>query len=755
MPHSKNPSPLKKQNPFPSKEDILSFLKTSQTPKISKREIARAFNIKGMRRVKLKTLLQKMTQEGLLTKDKGQALRPQGILPAFCTVDIVALTPEGFPIGRALQEEEVEVFSPVYFLNPMPKGDNLAIGDRILARLEKEEDSENYKGFLIRPIEHPKKEIIAIYRHSPKIGDYVVPTNLKFDESYPVDKKFTHSAKPGDLVRVLMHEDFKGKPHGKPRASKSPVRVLQVLGHESDPKLFSLIVIHALDIPIDFNDKTLKEAQKATVPDIGKRQDLRSYPLVTIDGEDARDFDDAIWAERDPDPKNPDGFHLIIAIADVAHYVRPGSSIEKDAYDRGNSVYFPDRVVPMLPEELSNNLCSLRPNEDRASLVCHLWITSTGDISAFHFARALIKSHARLTYTQVQAFLQGHTPTSTPLPERVQHLIPILYDAYKALSKNRASRGTLDLDLPERQVIFDDLGRIEKIIEKPLYESHKLIEEFMIAANVAAATFLSNTSLPCMYRVHDSPAFDKVETLRGVLKPLGLCLPPQGKIAPKDLNSLLHKTRNHPEERIVHQLVLRSQSQAIYSPRNVGHYGLGLQKYAHFTSPIRRYSDLLIHRALISALSLGNDGLSPETSFEEFEEIGLHISQTERRAMQAERETMSRYLISYMEEHIHTEFDACISGVTRSGLFIELLENGANGFIPCRLLPSDYYTFNEKTLSLKGTRGATFKLGDSIRAQLLEASSLTNNLIFRVIDPVKHKKKKQIQNIKRKKFTKN
>lgn len=730
----KKASSSKQKDYFPSKEEILSFIETSSSSKISKREIARAFNLKGNDRQKLKTLLQEMTSEGDLEKGKGRVLRKQGTLPPYCPVDIVGLTQEGFPIGCAVEEEGKEAFSPIYFLNPMPKGDNLAVGDRILAKLSKGEDSGTYKGSLVRPLEHPAKEIIALYRESPKSGAYVVPTDLRLDRTYPVDLKFTHNAKPGDLVRVLLREDFSSKRRGRARSSQTPVRILHVLGHESDPKLFSLIVIHALGIPTAFKDKTIEEAQHATVPSLGKRQDLRDYPLVTIDGEDARDFDDAIWAEPDSDPKNPGGSHLIVAIADVAYYVRPGSSLEHDAYERGNSVYFPDRVVPMLPEALSNNLCSLRPNEDRASLVCHLWINAKGDILSFHFARALIRSHARLTYTQVQAFLQGHFSEGDSLPEKVRDLIPVLYDAYKALSKNREARGTLDLDLPERQVSFDALGRVEKIIEKPRYESHKLIEEFMIAANVAAATFLSSTSLPCMYRVHDTPAFDKIETLRGVLKPMGLSLPPQGNINPKDMNRLLRQTRQHPEEHLVHQLVLRSQAQAVYSPRNIGHYGLGLEKYAHFTSPIRRYSDLLIHRALVSALSLGEGGLTEETTFEDFEEIGFHISQTERRAMQAERETMSRYLISYMEDRIHAEFEACITGVTRSGIFIEVLENGANGFVPMRLLPYDRYIYSEKTLSLKGIRGTFFKLGDLVRAQLLEASSLTNNLIFRIVE---------------------
>ncbi len=734
MSSRKKSNSSRKTDYFPSKEEILSFMETASSPKISKREIARAFNLKGNDRHKLKSLLQEMTKEGDLEIGRGRTLRKQGTLPPYCPVDIIGLTQEGFPIGCAVQEEGKECFSPIYFLNPMPKGDNLAIGDRVLAKLTKGEGPYTYTGSLIRPIEDNTKEIIALYKESPKTGPYIVPTDLRLNESYPVDPKFTHQAKPGDLVRVLLREDFSGKRYGRSHAAHSPVRILHVLGHESDPKLFSLIVIHALGIPTTFKDKSLEEAEQAVVPSLGKRQDLRTYPLVTIDGEDARDFDDAIWAEPDTDPKNPGGFHLIVAIADVAYYVRPGSSLEHDAYERGNSVYFPDRVVPMLPEALSNNLCSLRPNEDRASLVCHLWINAKGDILSFHFARALIKSHARLTYTQVQAFLQGHFSSSDTIPEKVKSLIPILYDSYKALSKNREARGTLDLDLPERQVFFDSLGRVEKIIEKPRYESHKLIEEFMIAANVAAATFLANTTLPCMYRVHDTPAFDKIETLRGVLKPMGFGLPPQGQISPKDMNKLLHQTRRHPEEHLVHQLVLRSQAQAVYSPRNIGHYGLGLAKYAHFTSPIRRYSDLLIHRALATALSLGEGSLPEDITFEDFEEIGFHISQTERRAMQAERETMSRYLISYMEDHIRAEFEACITGVTRSGVFVEVLENGANGFVPARLLPYDRYTYSEKTLSLKGMRGKIFKLGDLVRVQLLEASSLTNNLIFRVVE---------------------
>ena len=641
---------------------------------------------------------------------------------SYSVIDIVDFDDDGYPIGRLpITHQKISLISPTV------KGQELSLGTRVLCKLEKQKDT-SFKAVPIRVLEEEFQEIIGIFRNSKHRGvaGIIFPTDRRLRETYPISPLHTKNAKPGDLVKAALYLRGGRTKHGD-------VRILEILGHETDPKLFSLIAIHNQGIPHHFKPETIKEAQAAHLPpEDEKREDLRNYPLITIDGEDARDFDDAIWAEHDTDPKNSGGFHLIVAIADVAYYVKPESFLDQESRERGNSVYFPDRVVPMLPEALSNEMCSLKPNVPRATLAAHLWITASGHLLHYKFTRALIQSAARLTYTQVQNFHDKQQNSSLSLPESVRHLIPILFEAYQALAKERLRRGTLELDLPERQVVFDDEGHISKIIERTRLESHLLIEEFMITANVAAASFLSTTKFPCMWRIHDRPSFEKLEILRGVLKTFGFSLPHHTHIGPMDLEGILRQSGSMPQKPLIHGLILRSQSQAIYCPQNIGHFGLHLKKYAHFTSPIRRYADILVHRALISALNLGVGGLSSKTTLEDFEEIGAHISKTERTAMYAEREAMERYVTAYMEEHVGSFFEACISGVHRSGLFVELTETGANGFIPLRLLPFDRYILQEQNVTLQG-RSHSFRLGDKLDVTLIEANSHTNSLTFSLI----------------------
>ena len=490
-----------------------------------------------------------------------------------------------------------------------------------------------------------------------------------------------------------------------------------------DARSVSLICIHAHDIPQDFSHEALTAAAHARAVPLGARADLRAVPLVTIDGEDARDFDDAVFAEPDGT-----GFRLLVAIADVAHYVRPGSPLDDAARVRGNSVYFPDRVLPMLPEALSNGWCSLRPQEDRGCLFAEMRIDASGRKTAHRFGRGLMRSAARLTYTQVQ---EAHDRSETL---GLGNGLAQLYAAFRALLAARQARGTLDLDLPERQVVLKD-GKVESVNPRPRLDSHRLIEEFMVLANVAAAEELERLHRPCMYRVHAPPSEEKLESLRTFLHGLGLSLPPGNALHPRDLDGLLQKVAGTDEAELVNEVVLRSQSQAAYSPDNIGHFGLALPRYAHFTSPIRRYADLLVHRSLVSGLNLGLGGLGADEAAG-LEATAEHISATERRAAQAERDAIDRYLAAFMADKVGAIFPARITGVQRFGLFVALEENGASGLVPMGNLPDDYWIYEEASQSLSGRRTrVTYRLAQHVDVRLIEASPLTGGMIFQLIAP--------------------
>jgi ribonuclease R len=400
-------------------------------------------------------------------------------------------------------------------------------------------------------------------------------------------------AEPGELVLAEVRQ-------GRPRLGLREVRVTERLGAPGGTRTLSLIAIHEHELPVEFSPEALDEATAAGPAELGKRTDLRALPLVTIDGADARDFDDAVWAEPDPDPGNPGGWHILVAIADVAWYVRPGGALDRAAFERGNSAYFPDRVVPMLPEALSTGWCSLNPDEDRPCLAAEMWIDGSGKARKHRFLRGLMRSAARLTYEQIQAARDGdreavaealHEPAIAPL-----------YGAYESLLEARRARGTLELDLPERRVVLDEAGAVAAIERRERLDSHRLIEEFMIAANIAAARELETRRRPCMYRVHDQPDPVRIEALRQVLDSLDLRLARGQVMRAKLLNRVIERAKAHPAAAMVNMLVLRAQAQALYSPDNIGHFGLALTHYAHFTSPIRRYADLLVHRALIAGL---------------------------------------------------------------------------------------------------------------------------------------------------------
>ena len=544
-------------------------------------------------------------------------------------------------------------------------------------------------------------------------------TNRRERGEYKVHAKTNFQLEQGHLA---IAEVIAGK-----RFGTRECKIVEVLGDANAARSVSLIAIATHDLPTNFSREALQQADEAQSVTLDNRVDLRAIPLVTIDGEDARDFDDAVFAEPDGE-----GWHLLVAIADVAHYVTSGSALDKAAYERGNSTYFPDRVVPMLPEALSNELCSLKPHVDRACMAVHMWLDKAGELTRWQFVRGVMRSHARLTYEQVQRAKDGQPDDVTaPLLERV---IKPLYGAYACLMQARLNRGTLELDLPERKVVMGADGHVAAIKVRERLDSHKLIEEFMIAANVAAAAQLEGKGGICLYRIHDKPTELKLDGLRNFLGSLGISLVPMKQLHPRFLTQILENSAGGPHAQVVNEMMLRSQAQAVYSPENIGHFGLALAKYAHFTSPIRRYADLVVHRGLIRACKLGKDGLT-ESDIERLTEIADHISGTERRSSAAERDAIDRFITLFMIDRLGAVFPARISGVARFGLFARLDETGADGIIPINTLPQDYYHHDEKRQALVGKRTRrTYQLAQPVMVRLEQADRLTGSMAFAIVE---------------------
>lgn len=705
-----------KAPPVPTKEEIREFIESSPGH-VGKREIARAFHLTGSRRPILKQLLRELEEEGAIQRGRKRRFARPGALPDVMVVEVTGTDSDGELIARPLVWRE-ERTPPRIYMAPERRGQPaLGVGDRVLARLRRISD-EVYEGRTIRRISAGPARVLGVYEMTGE-GGRLVPTDRRQKHEFLVTKADAGDAKPGELV---LAEVLPGRPMGLRHA-----RIVERLGSMASPRAISLVAIHTHDIPTEFTPEALEQASAAGPAPAEGREDLRPLPLVTIDGEDARDFDDAVWAEPDGD-----GWHAIVAIADVAWYVRPGDPLDRCAYERGNSVYFPDRVVPMLPEALSNGWCSLRPEEERPCLAVHMWMDAEGNVHRHRFVRGIMRSAARLTYEQVQRARDGEPDEATaPLLEPV---IEPLYGAWKALFAARKRRGVLELDIPERKVVVDDQGRVVTVVPRPRWDAHRLIEDFMIAANVAAAETLEKRRQPVMYRIHDRPAEDRLEMLREFLRSLDLKLAKGQDLRPQHFNRIIDKAAGTPHAHLVSEVILRSQAQAVYSPDNVGHFGLGLAKYAHFTSPIRRYADLLVHRALIRGLGLGDGGLTPEEA-ERFETIGEHISTTERRAAVAERDAVNRFTSAFLADRVGSVFSARISGVTRFGLFVNLDETGADGLVPVGSLPDDYYIHDEARHSLVGRRtGQTYRLGDSVEVLLIEAQPVTGSLVFHLLD---------------------
>ena len=702
--------------PFPTKEQVLEFVRGHKGP-VGKREIARAFNIRGTDRARLNALLRDLRDEGNLDKGRGKRFAKPGTLPSVGVIEVTGIDRDGDPVARPVTWES-EGPPPAVFLSTERKGPAPAIGDRILARLAPSGDG-TYTARVIKLLQAAPQRVLGIFQ---MVGDKgrVIPTNRRIRTEFAIPPGAENGASRGDLVEA---QATGGRSFGLPEA-----RIAEVIGDASGPRAPSLIAIHTNDIPVDFSPGALADAEAANPVSADGRTDLRRIPLVTIDGADARDFDDAVWAEPDPDGKNKGGWHLLVAIADVSWYVRAGKPLDKDAHDRGNSVYFPDRVVPMLPEALSNGLCSLVPNEDRGCLAVHMWVDADGNMKRHEFIRGIMRSAARLTYEQVQAARDG-TPDDTTAP-LLEGVIAPLYGAFEALQSARIRRGTIDLDLPERKVKLDAKGNVAAIEPVQRLDSHRLIEEFMISANVAAAEALEDKDAPCMFRVHDQPSPEKVEGLREVLSSVGVKLAKGQVIRPEVFQRIVAHVIGKPEAQTVNMAVLRSQAQAEYSPANLGHFGLALRRYAHFTSPIRRYSDLLVHRSLISAYGLGKDGLSPEDG-DRFAELGKHISATERRAVDAEREAVDRFTTIFLSDKVGAEFAARINGTHRAGLFVTLIETGADGLVPMSMMGDDRFDYDEQRQVIKGRNsGVTYHIGDPVTVILEEANVHTGSMAF-------------------------
>jgi ribonuclease R len=494
----------------------------------------------------------------------------------------------------------------------------------------------------------------------------------------------------------------------------------------------SLIAVHAHGIPSVFRRETQQDADAARPATLQGREDWRRVPFVTIDPPDAKDHDDAVHAEPDSAPNNPGGFVIDVAIADVACYVRPGSALDREALARGNSVYFPDQVVPMLPERISNDLCSLRPREDRPALAVRMIIGADGRKRSHTFHRILMRSAAKLSYQQAQSAIDGHSDTDTET--LVEPVLAPLYAAYEAMKRARNERQPLDLDLPERKILLKSDGTLDRVITPARLEAHQLIEEFMILANIAAAETLERARVPLIYRVHDEPAMEKVQALREFLATLDISFPKGGVLKPELFNRVLARVKGRDAEQLVNEVVLRTQAQAEYSAENYGHFGLNLRRYAHFTSPIRRYADLIVHRGLIRALKLGNDGLPDGADQKALAEISAQISATERRAMLAERETADRLVAHFLADRVGANFEGRISGVTRAGLFVKLRDTGADGFVPARTIGDEYFRHDEKSHAMVGSRsGETYRLGDPVTVKLVEAAPVAGALRFEIL----------------------
>ena len=721
-----------------SKDTVLAHL--AAHPGDTKRDLARAFGVRGATRQELKRILKELADEGVIERGKKKFARP-GSLPPVMVLEITGADPDGDLFARPTHWERKEA-PPVVLVVPGrdDTGTALGRGERILAHIT--QTPEGYEGRVIKRLGASAHRVLGVVR---RIGNTarIDPIDRKTRYAYVIDLAALDGIADGELVVV---EPVSGQPGAR---SAPHGRIVERLGSMNQPKAVSLIAIHAHGIPTEFPREAIDQAERArpldpqralrgnfskwaaSPPERAKRVDLRDVPLVTVDPEDARDHDDAVWAGPDPDAKNRGGHIVIVAIADVAHYVTPGSALDREAKKRGNSVYFPDRVVPMLPEALSADLCSLRQGEDRPCLAVRMVFDKNGRKRRHEFAQAIMRSAANFTYAQLQSAFDG-TPGGIAPPLR--DAMRSLWDAYRSLARARDERAPLDLDLPERRIVIGADGKIQSIDFRERMESMRLIEEFMIQANVCAAESLEKARIPLPYRVHERPGQEKIGAFADYLRSIGFSFAKGQIVKPAVFNRILALSKGTPHEEVMNDVILRTQTQAVYAPENVGHFGLNLTRYAHFTSPIRRYADLVVHRALIRALDLRSGGV-PEDEMAHLTETAEHISMTERRAMAAERDSVDRYIAAFMEDRIGARFDARITGVTRFGLFVRLAQTGADGLLPMRALGAEFFRHDAKRHALVGEHSRTaYRLGDRIAVRLAEAAPLTGGLRFELAE---------------------
>ncbi|MBA85991.1 MAG: ribonuclease R [Rhodobacteraceae bacterium] len=706
---------------LPSKSEILDWI--SENPTLtSKRDIAKAFGIKGAARIDLKRILKELEAEGHLEKRK-KTYRDPDRLPPVSVLKIQEIGSDGDLFAKPM-EWQGEGGEPLVLVIPRASDPALGVGDRVLARVQEVRGEEyHYTARLIRRIGHNPRKVLGVFRKGSE-GGRILPIDKGDGKEWLVPEGASGGAKDGELVEAEQSGP-KGR-LGLPRA-----RIVNRLGDPTAPRAVSLIAIHQHGIPDDFPDAVIKEANAQKPAGLNGREDMREMPLVTIDPADARDHDDACWAHEDDDPKNEGGYVIWVAIADVAHYVTPGSALDREAKKRGNSSYFPDRVVPMLPDRLSGDLCSLHEGVPRACVAVRMQINAQGEKIGHRFVRGLMRSVASLNYAEVQAARDGAPNDKCgPLMEDV---IDPLYEAYALLVRARKTRQPLDLDLPERKVILSDEGKVLSVNFRDRLDAHKLIEEFMILANVAAAETLIAKKSPLLFRVHEEPSPEKLEALRETAQSAGLPLAKGQVLQTRHLNALLNAAEGTDHDELINISTLRAMTQAYYSPVNFGHFGLALRNYAHFTSPIRRYSDLIVHRGLISSHGWGKDGLTSE-DIERLENTATHISDTERRSMMAERDTTDRYLAAFLSERVGNEFTGRISGVAKFGVFVRMDDTGADGLIPVRSLGREYFHYDRDSNTLMGSdTGLTIGIGQRVTVKLLEALPVTGGIALELI----------------------
>ena len=704
---------------LPSKADILAFI-GNQRGKVGTREISRAFGLKNALRADLKRLLRELTDDGVIER-RRKKMHHAGTLPLTVLADVVARDSDGDLIATPDEwDEETHGAAPkirIAIPRKQRPGEAAGLGDRVLLHVEESDEDAGirHRGRVIKIIDRPKQRVLGIFRKALHGAGRLEPVDKKMlGKELHIPAGATGDAQDGDLIAVEMAR--------APRLGLPSGRVVEKLGSLASERAVSLIAINTHSIPHVFRRDTLDETEAAEPATLAHREDWRRLPFVTIDPPDAKDHDDAVHAEPDTAMNNRGGFIVSVAIADVAHYVTPGSALDREALTRGNSVYFPDRVVPMLPERISNDLCSLRPREDRAALAVRMVIGADGRKRSHSFHRIIMRSAARLSYEQTQLAIGGRTDEDTEA--LLTPAIEPLYAAYEALKRARIGRQPLDLDLPERKILLKHDGTVDRVIVPERLEANRLIEEYMILANVAAAETLERARVPLIFRVHDEPAIEKLHALHEFLATLAIPLAKAGALKPEAFNRILARVKGRDSEQLVNEVVLRTQAQAEYSAENYGHFGLNL----------RRYADLIVHRGLIRALKLGSGGLPEAADHRALSEISAQISATERRAMLAERETKDRLIAHFLADRVGAAFDGRISGVHRAGLFVRLNETGADGFVPARAIGDEYFRYDEKGHAMVGSRsGESYRLGDRVTVKLVEAAPVAGALRFELL----------------------